>query len=217
MVPTITDIRTERVKRRRVRTIYLDSECGLTITEETYLRFGLSVGQALDAVQLHDIGLTDGIARAREQALRLLNYRMRTRKELEQRLRQKEWSDEIIAQVIKRLEESDLIDDKQFARLWVDERLRLKPVGLNLLHRELRSKGIDPDTAESVLKEYDDRDDEATRAYALLHHRYNQYAELPPTVARRRMTGFLARRGFDHGIIYHVVHRVFDDFKEPNV
>ena len=96
MVPTITDIRTERVKRRRVRTIYLDSECGLTITEETYLRFGLSVGQALDAAQLHDIGLTDGIARAREQALRLLNYRMRTRKELEQRLRQKEWSDEIL-------------------------------------------------------------------------------------------------------------------------
>ncbi len=216
-MPTITDIRTERIKRRRGRVIYFDDESTLTITEETYLRIGLAVGQSIDTVQLHDIELTDGTTRAREQALCLINYRMRTRKELEQRLRQKEWSSEIITQVVNRLEESGIVDDKRFAHMWVDERLRLKPVGLNRLRQELRRKGIDPDTAESALKEYDDRDEEVSRAYDLLHRRSNQYAALEPTVAHRRMSGFLARRGFDHGIIYNVVHRIIDDFKEPNV
>lgn len=216
-MPTITDIRKERIKRRRGRMIYLDDESTLTITEETYLRFGLSVGQSIDTAQLHTVELADGVARAREQALSLLNYRMRTRKELEQRLHQKEWSNEIISQVVIRLEETGFIDDKRFARLWVDERLRLKPVALNRLRQELRRKGIDPDTAESVLKDYDDRDEGVARAYDLLHGRYNRYAELESAVAHRRMAGFLARRGFDPGTIYNVVHRIIADFKERNV
>ena len=216
-MPIITDIRTERVKRRRERAIYIDNEWVLNITEETYLRLGLSAGQSIDPAQLREMELTDGVAKAREQALRLVNYRMRTRKELEQRLRQNGWSHEVISQAIQRLEESGIIDDMRFTRQWVDERLRSKPVGLNRLRQELRRKGIDPDTAETVLKEYDDRDEEVNRAYDLLRRRYHQYAALEPMAAQRRMAGFLARRGFDHDIIYHIVHRIIEDFKESDV
>lgn len=216
-MPTITDIKAERVKRRKERVVYVDGEKAFSLTEETYLRFGLTVGQTIAQAELQDMMLTDGVARAREQALRLLNYRMRTRKELEQRLRRNEWSHEVIECVMERLEKAGFIDDRQYARLWVDERLRLKPVGLNMLRRELKRKGIDAETVEATLKAYDDQDEEAARAYDLLSRRAHQYVNLEPPVAQRRMTGFLARRGFNQGVIYQVVRQIMDEVKESEV
>ena len=207
----ITNIIATRKGRRREREVYLDGEHVLTISEETYLKVGLSTGQMLDEAQVREIETIDGLARAREAALRLLNYRMRTRHELKQRLAQKGWSTDVITRVLDSLEQANLIDDAQFARLWIDERLRLKPSGTSLLRRELRRKGIDGEIIEKALQDRTDDSDEATRAYELLQRRWTRYAKLERDVANRRMIGFLSRRGFNSHDIFTAIKRIFNE------
>ena len=89
--------------------------------------------------------------KAWESALRLLNYRERSIKELEGRLREKHYSPPSIDAVIKRLLELDLLDDRKFARLWTRSRIQFKPRSAWLISRELREKGIEDDYAVGLV------------------------------------------------------------------
>ncbi|MEE2709732.1 MAG: regulatory protein RecX [Gemmatimonadota bacterium] len=210
----VTAINLERKGRglKKHHVLCLDGEPGLTITEETYLKFGLSIGQILTEAEHREIETGDGVIRAREAALRLLNTRMRSRKELAQRLSHKKYSDEVIEQVLDVLSQAGVVDDDQFARAWVNDRLRLRPAGMGLLRRELLSKGISDEITTRILNEHEG-DDETERAWMLLSKRKARYAGIDPQVARRRMMGFLARRGFDGQTMYTVVKKMLEETK----
>ncbi len=214
-MPIITDISAKGSGRRREREVAIDDGRTLTITEETYVRFGLAGGQALDPDRLREMEVADGVARAMMEAHRLIDHRMRTRRELAVRLRSLGRPEEVVAEVLDRLENVGLIDDGRFARQWIDERLRSRPVGLSLLRRELRQKGIDAEIIETALEEREDGEEETDRAFEALRRQSHRYARLDRDAAHRRMVAFLGRRGFGPHVIYHVVHRVLDEMKEP--
>lgn len=216
-MPTITDITPRGSGGRREREVTIDGERTLTITEETYIRFGLFDGQAMDPVQLQELELADGVSRAMMEAHRLIDHRMRTRRELAVKLRSRGRQDEVIDQVLDRLENAGLIDDGRFARLWIDERLRRRPAGLSLLRRELRQKGIDAEVVEAALEECASREGESGRAYEALRRQSHRYARLDRDAAHRRMVAFLGRRGFGQDVIYQAVHRVLDELEEPRI
>ncbi len=213
-MPTITDISTLGSGRRRERKVTIDGGRTLTITEETFLCFNLFDGQTVDPERLREMEVADGVVRAMVEAHRLIDHRMRTRRELVVKLKSRDRSEDVIEEVIGRLEKSGLIDDGRFARLWIDERLRTRPVGLALLRRELRQKGIDAETIDTALEEREDGEGESERAYEALRRQSHRYARLDREVAQRRMVGFLGRRGFGQSVIYNVVHRMLDEIKE---
>lgn len=213
-MPTITDITPRGSGGRRERKVTIDGERILTITEETFLRFGLYDGQAMDPERLQEVERADGVSRAMTEAHRLIDHRMRTRRELVVKLKSRGRTDEVIDQVLDRLEHAGLIDDGRFARLWIDERLRRRPAGLSLLRRELRQKGIDAEVVETALEESASGEGETERAYEALQRQSHRYARLDRDSAHRRMVAFLARRGFGQAVIYQAVHRVLDEIEE---
>ncbi len=195
----------------------MDDGQTLTIKEETYLRFGLVDGQTMDPERLREVALADGVARAMAEAHRLIDYRMRTRRELTVKLKSRDLREDVIAEVLDRLENVGLIDDERFARQWIDERLRRRPAGQSLLRRELRKKGISGEVIEIVLEEREDGTGEAEteRAYDALRRQLYRYARTDRDTAHRRMVAFLSRRGFEPHVVYNVVHRVLDEIEEP--
>ena len=213
-MPTITDISARGGGRRRERRVTIDGERTLTITEETFLRFGPADGQEMDPERLQEMERADGVARAMAEAHRLIDYRMRTRRELAVRLKSRGRTEDVIEEVLDRLEKVGLIDDGRFARQWIDERLRKRPVGLSLLRREVRQKGIGPEIIDAALEESASGEEEAGRAYEALRRQAHRYARLDRDAAHRRMVAFLARRGFGQAVIYQVVHRVLDEIEE---
>ncbi|MDP3177279.1 MAG: RecX family transcriptional regulator, partial [Spirochaetaceae bacterium] len=58
-----------------------------------------------------------------------------------------------IGLAIARLQESGLLDDRRFARLFAVSRLRRRAEGPSTLMAALRSRGVDTDTAASVVTE----------------------------------------------------------------
>ncbi|MDE2848951.1 MAG: regulatory protein RecX [Gemmatimonadota bacterium] len=213
-MPTITEITPWGSGGRRERKVTIDGERTLTITEETFLRFGLFDGQAMDPERLQEVELADGVSRAMAEAHRLIDHRMRTRRELAVKLKSRGRVDEVIDQVLDRLEHAGLIDDGRFARLWIDERLRRRPAGLSLLRRELRQKGIDAEIVDTALEESASGEGETERAYEALRRQSHRYARLDRDAAHRRMVAFLGRRGFGQAVIYQVVRRVLDEIEE---
>lgn len=189
--------------------VEIDGRSGLTLADEVLLRSGLQVGDAIDAKALAAIADQDAEARATESALVYLAYRPRTEQEVRTRLRRAGHSPEVIARVMAKLHEWRYLDDADFARRWVENRTAQKPRGKRLLQQELRQKGVAAETAREVIADADV--DEAAAAAALARKRLASYAGDDPQAVRRKLSAYLARRGYGYDVVRGAVERVLGE------
>lgn len=142
---------------------------------------------------------------ARERCLRLLAVRPRSAAELLGRLRNAGFSEETAGRVVSGLAEAGLVDDKEFARAWVAERLAAG-AGRQKLRWELRRKGI---AADLISQEVDQRvtdEVEAEQALALARRRLGDRRPEGPELDRLRR--LLLGRGFGFETVATVLRRL---------
>jgi regulatory protein len=140
------------------------------------------------------------ITAAREAALKLLERTRRTRSDLARRLRDKGYVAATVEQVIERLAAVGLVDDVEYARAFLESRLRRRTAGWRRLEQELRVRGVsaeDAAAARAQVEEREGHEDEVTGAARVIAQAAKRYAGLDPRVRRQRLYALLARRGFD--------------------
>jgi regulatory protein len=192
----ITAIKAQRRQTERVN-VHVDGEFRLTLARELVLRRGLRIGDEVTDTLLAQLEREDLLWKAREASLSLLSHRPRSARELERRLARKEFPAEVATSTVQDLADKGLVDDSAFAESFVRDRVRLRPKGKRRLVQELRAKGVAQETAEAAVGEVMMREEvseeELARAAAA---KWSPKPNEEPRAARRRLYGFLARRGF---------------------
>src|SRR3990172_12704691 len=89
-------------------------------------------------------------------ALHYLKFRPRSVFEVEQKLKSKKISDSEIKKTIAVLKKNKLLDDENFAKMWVRDRNLLKPSGSYLLKLELKKLGLSEENIEKALSGQDE-------------------------------------------------------------
>lgn len=204
----ITAIEPQKHDPNRV-SVFIDGAFRLGLALEVAHAAHLHVGDEVGEARLEELARRDRQWQAREAALRLLAVRPRSAAELARRLRMKGYEPEVAASVIERLRELGMIDDAAFANLLVRDRVRLRPQGARRLASELRAKGVDEETAREAIRdgmEYEETDERTLARRAA--DRWPRRAGEDAGRARRRLNGYLARRGFDGETIREVVDEV---------
>jgi regulatory protein len=133
--------------------------------------------------------------RAKNVLLFQLSRSMKTRHQLATILKKREIPDDIANAVLNRFTEAQLIDDAAFARAFVNSRIAVSGKSKSVIARELKQKGVSAQDAEQALSSIDAELEDQT-AYNVAKKRYQQLSTLEPEVRRRRLMGFLMRRGF---------------------
>jgi regulatory protein len=152
----------------------------------------------------------DNDQRAREAAFRLLAVRARSASELRQRLRQKRFAPELVDNVIADLQAKGYQSDEEFARLYAREKWNNSGWGPARVRRELRAKGIAPELTDQVVDETYADADLADAILSLAQKRWRSTEGLPLEARRRRLTGFLQRRGYGWETIRQVMEHVVE-------
>ena len=201
----ITGLQRQKKNRHRV-SVYLDGDFAFGVNEETVFRFGLHTGMEMDEAARAEITREDQLVQAKLAAERLLATRMRSEREMRQRLAQKEFSPAVIDATIETFLRVHLLDDAEFARLWVRDRLRLRPRAASALRRELRAKGVHEDIVTMVLHEaFEERQDiDVARELAAAYRR--KHPAISGVVLKRRLAGFLQRKGYSASVVYDVIN-----------
>ena len=202
MAGTVTALVVQKKNKERVN-VYLDGEFafGLAMIEALKLR----KGQRLSDEDLARLQALDEIEVAHERALTFLSYRPRSAQEVRRRLAEKGISPDAIETVIDRLRQAGLLDDRAFARFWIENRQQFKPRGGRALRHELRQKGVAGPIIEEALASLDE--DEA--AYQAALARARRYVDADETTFRKRLGDFLTRRGFDYAVVRDVLDRLW--------
>ncbi|MXX41370.1 MAG: regulatory protein RecX [Gemmatimonadetes bacterium] len=154
--------------------------------------------------------MDDQLQKAKDAAYRYLSYRTRSVAEVRDKLTEKDFAVEVVAEVIADLQRQQLLNDREFARRWVEARLP-RAYGARKLAQDLRHKGVDAGVVDEVLAEYAPALDSSERTVALLSKQAWRYRGLAPDKAKRRMLGFLARRGCDQEMARAAVEQVWQE------
>ncbi len=186
------------VRGRRLE-LHIDGEPSAIVSREICSRFGLCPGLELSPRLLREILRAEAQHQAMAAALRLLSYQARSEEELRRRLLRRGLDAEAVQHAITRLRHMRLLDDAEFSRSFVESRQRWSPRGRRLLVSELTARQVDPALARQAAAVVDE--EEAARRAAA--PRARALASQPWPEFRRRLTAFLARRGFD----YETAHR----------
>ena len=143
----------------------------------------------------------------------LLARRERSRAGLSLALKRKQSPLELIESVLTELEKEKLLSDERFAGAWVNTRRRLSPRGRAALTFELRQKGIRKKNIDQAIATYS-RMDELAALRDLIEARLARLTPSgdDPAKIKRRLLGFLARRGFTYEDVEHVLREHFPNW-----
>jgi regulatory protein len=140
-------------------------------------------------------------ADAFEAALGALDRKERTAHELALWLKGRGFGMGEIEEALKRLFETEVLDDERFARRYAEDKRELAGWGPERIREALLERGVPIDTVEEVLAT-DSHGDQLDRAREILIRRARP---LEDNADRQRALEYLARRGYDYEIAYEAV------------
>jgi regulatory protein len=140
-------------------------------------------------------------------ALNLLAARPYPVRSLERKLAQKEYSPSEVGDAVERLLENGLLNDARYAEQYARSKILSTGASKRRLTQDLYRKGIKGDVATAAIANVivDEEIDTAAVVEQVARKKLAQLGDLEPLVLRRRLFGFLARRGYDLDEIKRVV------------
>lgn len=137
----------------------------------------------------------------------------RSRFQLLSKLLERGVPEQVAVEVLDRYEEVQLVDDAEFARMWVRSRAQTRSLARSALKRELSAKGITGELAEDALAQRSDQDERAA-AEDLVRRKFRPLADPTDRTAQdkqvRRLVSMLSRKGYAPSMAFSVVKEVLN-------
>ena len=211
-------MRLQKRDRERVN-LFLDGRYAFPLAAIDAAR--LWIGQRLSDEEIEELKATDLRSRGYNKTLRFLAVRPRSQAEVRRNLQDysprdgRRLSESQIEWIIAKLHEYHYLDDREFARFWVEQRNQFRPVAPRALRYELRQKGVADGVAEEIINELSDA---ALACETAARSRLRRWQdETDPLRFRRKMGSFLQRRGFDWDVARDVIDRIWQELEASRV
>ena len=204
----ITKIEIQKKNKERY-SIYIDGEYSFGVYENVLIKYGLRKGMIIEDEFLEDVLKKEEQECANNYALRLLNFKMRTEKEVERKMKEKEYADDIIENTIYYLKEYKYLDDEDYARKFIKDKSSLSKMGKERIKRELYMRGVDPEITKREIEEIIDPDEEYETAMEMAIKKANStYKNDEPNALYRKLGGFLQRKGYSMDIVMKILKEI---------
>ncbi|MGB2869309.1 MAG: RecX family transcriptional regulator [Bacteroidota bacterium] len=200
-------------KRGQRFALSFDNGPDLEIAYAVLLKFKLQEDDTVDEKALEAIKREDATFRAKDIGVNYLSYRPRSYRELVSHLTKKGIPADVADEVATRFQSLGMVNDLEFARMFVRDMIKKKSVGEALLRNKLRVKGIARGLVDSVVDELVSGEDQQKAAAELiakrLSSRHASLSKLDPAARKKRLFEFLLRRGFSNDVARKTIQTKF--------
>lgn len=186
----VTAIKAQIKNPERV-SVYIDEAYALSLSYSQLLEHKLYVGLELDEPRIAELKHASDFGKAYERTMMYALLRPRSLRELRDYCRRKKWAPEDCDTIIGKLLEKGYVDDRSFARSWVENRAINKSTSQRKLRLELKQKGVADDIINETLQasSYDEK--VALRDLVAKKRRLSRYRQ-----DEQKLMQYLARQGF---------------------
>lgn len=199
------------LQRNRVEVTFADGS-KVRFSEEVLVRFPLREGQEIDEEQWEELAAVIYYEDCKADAIKILERRLHSSKEVEQKLRRKDkYPFELIQQVCLDLEGYGFLNDLEFARMFSrDKATSSQPWGQGRLKMELRKRGVSQEYIVEAFQElFADDDFEFEQAFQAGVKKWQSLRkETDFYKKKQKLYRFLAGRGYNSRIIAQVAEKL---------
>jgi regulatory protein len=199
----ITSIEEQKKKGRY--NIFLDGVYAFGLYRETIYHFGLRAKDKLDEKRIEELISYDEINFGKKVAYRFLNFKPRSEKEVKSKLKGHKLSDDSIDKIIDSLKEFKFINDEQYAKMYIESKVSLKPEGRRSLKIRLAQKGIGKETSEKTVEENYTEETEFQKARELVIKYQKKVKAKTPLEKKQKCYKHLLSKGFSYDLINRVL------------
>ena len=146
----ILSITLKKEKKKKRYIVTLSNNNAFEVSEDVLIDKSLYINKEIYKTDLDKILLRESFSNVREAALVLLNYRMRSKKELALRLHRKGFTTIQIESTIVELEEKGLIDDEKFGLFFARDNVKRSLLGPVALKHRLKSHFLSFEIIEKI-------------------------------------------------------------------
>ncbi|MBS5965942.1 MAG: RecX family transcriptional regulator [Finegoldia magna] len=140
-----------------------------------------------------------------EISLNFLSYKLRTEKEIITKLKSKKFSTEIIDEVITKLKNLDLLDDYNYAKIFINDKINLTNYSKRRIINDLYQKGIDKRIYEDYLEDVFGYNMELDKATQIVETKINIWKEKHEGYdLKNKIVTFLLQKGFSYDVAKQV-------------
>ena len=119
-------IKIQKSTKKNIYEIFFENNSKIELFNEILLKFRLRSGDIIEEKELNEILIQNQIYEAKNISMRLLAKRMRTEKEIIDRLKQKKFDEKIISTTVQEFKKINLINDDEFAERFINDSLLLQ-------------------------------------------------------------------------------------------
>lgn len=197
-------------KFRKNFNIFIDGKFSFGASPEIILKYNLKVEKEISGAELQSILEESELGQTYAKVLRLISIRPRSRSEIETWMKGKDVGELLAKKVLDKLVGTGLVNDQEFARWWIDQRLTFRKNSARAIAQELKSKGIPREVIDELLEEMVPKDKERVLIKELIKKNAWRWEKLPKKKGREKVIGFLSRRGFG----WEEISSVIDEIEE---
>lgn len=146
--------------------------------------------------------------RGKMRALYILARGDKTEGEIRQKLKNNQYEEEVISKIVEFLNEYGYLNDENYARAFVSEKIKYKSI--MQIRSALMLKGLSVSLIDEMIKECSL--DQTETIKSLLYKKYRNSIENGETIDKKAF-GYLARKGFKSGEIITAIKEVQGDIK----
>jgi regulatory protein len=191
--------------------IHLDGKFAFSCSLAVVARHRLEVGKELSDTEVARICASEVRQECFDAALRFLKRRLYSEFELTQRLDRRKFDREMVADVLGELRRLGYVDDVRFAAAKASDAAGYRRHGRNRAFMDVVKAGVEREIARRAVDEAFSAADSFAVARELAARRLPSLERLDRTTARRRLAGFLLRRGFEADVVIPVLDEALGD------
>jgi len=199
----------EKQKKKGRYNIFLDGEFSFGAYEDTVFKFGLRKNDELTQKKIDEIIDFDEFNYGKKYTYNLLARFPKSENEIKTKLRQKKISDKNITRVIETFRELKILDDREFAKMFIESKLRTNPSGKIVIKNKLREKGISKEIIEESLENYYDDTEEENKAEKELVKYMKRKNPDDKYALKRKCFQHLFSKGFNYDLINDLLRKYF--------
>lgn len=176
--------------------VYIDGEFAFVLYKGELRKYGISTEKDLPLSCYEEITGEVLPKRAKLRCMNLLTQRPYTRKQLQEKLQQARYPEDIIETALAYVESFGYVDDAAYAVSYVEDNLDRKSI--RRITEELARKGIDRAIIEDAVSRVEERDG-ASNEDAMIRELLRKKNYDPQTAdykEKNRIQAFLYRKGF---------------------
>lgn len=204
-------------KKRNDVEIFFEDGSKISLDYHVVLDCGIRKNDLLTEDKIKYLINRSELNKIKNQAFRFLSLRNHSSHELKLKLIKKNYPKELIDDAIEQLKVKNFINDREFARQYIDEKINKKKSGFFKIKSELNKKGIERELIEELLSSLNSQIS-LDIASNLAKKKYDQLIQkkIDHRKLKKKIFSFLASKGFESDIILSVFNKLKFHPEEEN-